>query len=154
MPSDVAYKPVEKFKEIYAGGTLTPPKFMPSFFDWLYSKGLHIVRSRQTTGSLYTIPNDYTFFITSVWGSIVADGGSNSTGTLTMVSDDNLNVLMAVKLRNSATTGGLSDCMSITYAFPVISKSGDIDILLSGTGFLCYAGLTGFLVKNSDIPSF
>jgi hypothetical protein len=68
MPPEVAYKPIEKIKKIYEGGTIQPPKFMPSFFEFLAEHGQFLIKTAYNTlGSgttgLYTVPESHTFYI-------------------------------------------------------------------------------------------
>ena len=90
MPKEVVYKPSEKFQKIYSGGTLTPPKFMPTFYEWLSRKGEQVVGTKQsfTEGDtcLYTVPVGKTLFLTSAWLSGTCDGAGIDAPTYTIFS--------------------------------------------------------------------
>ncbi|GAI14103.1 unnamed protein product, partial [marine sediment metagenome] len=46
MPKEVVYKPSEELQKIYRGGTLTPPKFIPTYYEWLSTRGKRIIKTR------------------------------------------------------------------------------------------------------------
>lgn len=151
MVLDVAYKPSEKIKPIYAGGTLTAPKFMPSLYEWLSSKGLQVIKHGNTTGTLtlYTVPVGFTLFVSSVWLSQVGTAGGNLRyGKLEVPSDIEL-ISTNIKLESSNSTQALS------YKIPVkIQENKIIRLLTPSSDTNLRAGFTGFIVKNDDIPYF
>jgi len=67
MPRHVVYKPKEKLKEI--SKVILPPKFMPSFYEWLSVKGKFITGFKSIENNdiiLYTVPANKVFYLTFV----------------------------------------------------------------------------------------
>ncbi len=83
MASFKVYTPPEKIKAIYGSGTIEPPKFMPTYYEWLRSQGQDIIKVGEInfitpTTALYTVPSDKVFFLTGIYVSI-ADGGDGGS---------------------------------------------------------------------------
>lgn len=66
MGKEVAYKPIEPVKKIYPGGTLTPPKFIPTYFEYLAINGTPIAIELNETNKTYNVPEGKILFITSI----------------------------------------------------------------------------------------
>lgn len=143
---DVAYKPVEKVGNIYAGGTLTPPKFMPSYYEWLSAKGTQITHDL-ASGS-YTVPDDMTLFLTNISLSYLATTNTGISYVRTSEFGGGF-IIVACK-------GGSDVASSIVtnYSIPLKIRSGcDISLELSQAG-TNQSIFVGFLVENADIPAF
>jgi len=148
---EVAYKPAKPIKEIYPGGTLMPAKFMPSYYEWLAAKGEQVVLGTNATAAtktVYTVPADHTLFITSTWMSCRYSGAADNTGSLYYGYYE---ILQTITINGNSTMGVAN---SVSYPSPVKLLPGTILTMTSGIGMQTYTGFAGFLVKNSDIPSF
>ena len=147
---EVAYKPLEKVGTIYTGGTLTPPKFMPSYYEWLSVRGLFVSTGGEATSGgnndIYTVPHNNTLFITYACACITADAVGFS---FTSVHTD-ANPIINVKCSTSG-----SGNLSISPIIPIKINSGEIITVTCGTNKAdAYGNFSGFLVKNADIPTF
>lgn len=65
MASYKVFKPTEKIKKLNQAGTINPPKFMPSFYEWLHANGAYITFSSDNadTAATYIVPEGYYFFL-------------------------------------------------------------------------------------------
>lgn len=137
---EVVYKPASKPKEIYAGGGITPPKFMPNFVEWLIYHGDPVIKqsSRIVAGTSNfgsAVPQGFVFLITSIsistnatYAYVSADGGNTS---LVYIHGGNL---------------------SLSFNYPLkVYPDQNITLTQSGAGS-SNAVLHGFLVKNDNIP--
>jgi hypothetical protein len=73
MASYVVPKPTEKPLKVYEGGTLTPSKYMPSYYEWLSMQGRPFCISfyddasgSDATFNLSTILKSETMYITAI----------------------------------------------------------------------------------------
>ena len=153
MPSEVVYKPVEKVKPIYAGGTLSQPKFMPTYFEFLKKHSVEVsewkVVISSTENTIYTVPANHTLFLVSASLTIVGTaGGTPRTGRI--IYRGGTKVLLNV----SIMLEGTSDTTSAAFSIPLIINSGDILQVSGANDANTTACITGFLVKNADIPQF
>ena len=151
MPSEVVYKPSEKINPIYAGGTITPPKFMPTYYEWLFKNAEIISRGGQgNTNSnldIYTVPEDSILFITSAFMSL--------TG-LVVDNRCNLNIKGKSGFLGLAVKKDLTGATSLNFNPPIRVNSTDIIQWENNTANIVFfrVGFTGFLVKHKNIPNF
>jgi len=151
MPSEVVYKPVEKIKPIYAGGTITPPKFMPTFYEWLSTKGTWVYLSTSSSGTLYTVPLDNTFFLVGasvLCRNLVASAEGDRISSLAIGTGDN-SILSA-----GCTGAKTSNSTSNSWAIPLKVPSGEVITTVTTAGATGNFKIQGFLVKNVTIPTF
>lgn len=147
MP-DIAYKPQEKLKKIYSGGTLDPPKFMPTFIEWLRTKGLRVIKNKLSTGTIYEVPEGKVLFITSIF--ITSLDSLNYGQTYVYLTDENVDTLLVA---NAFPTGSGNN--SITFSPPLgILEKEKLIVGRSNASTNATAGFTGFLVAAKDIPNF
>lgn len=151
MPSEIVYKPVGKIKPIYAGGTITPPKFMPSYYEWLGENGTQIIKykSLSAAGStiVYTVPNNQTFFLTN----LALSGDCDGVGTgYVIIERDNFVELLTLRFPSAKTTG----TQSLNFTIPLKFVSTDALRLIVSSNARGTSTATGFLVSNKDIPVF
>jgi len=166
MVDDVAYKPLEKFKPIYTGGTLTPPVFMPSYYEWLASKGTQVIESSAVAGAggstLYTVPKDHLLYITATYisGFImnVAGGAAATWGvTLTLRTKHLLRLRLGRGDNSVAPTTGYpapTSSYSVSYPIPLRIDAGYQVRIIGATDCYVAAGFVGFIVPIKDLLTF
>jgi len=148
-----AYKPTEKIKQIFMGGKFTPPKFFPTYNEWLASRGSRILRSGGYTGalgsnSIYTVPVNKTLYINYLW---------LSSSTLT-IAVGNANIILYIDatayLLNLRTNTNYNTTNSMTAScFIKINAGETIKIgVESLSSVISNGGFGGFLVNNQEIP--
>lgn len=141
MAQEKVYKPVEKVTKIYTGGTLQPPKFMPSYYEWLSTKGARIILSTATTGTLYTVPANHTLYVVTAWATV----------THTLAGYARLTISPNIMLMCWCPANA-SESISSNFNIPLKVNGGEsITYAEIGSG---HAGFTGFVVNNNDIPVF
>lgn len=157
--TDVAYKPVGKPQNIYVGGGITPPKFMPSLYEWLKFKGIQFIRyagrSADGTTSIYTVPSDSVLFITNAFLNVFCDGGgggSQAEAVFIIDNDDGNNrILNKIYQDNLALREDIAEC----YYYPLMIKpNSTLKLTTTNMSGVVQVNFKGFLVRNSDIPAF
>lgn len=162
MGSEVVYTPAEKVKKIYGSGTLQPPKFMPTYYEWLKEQGIQISKSQfyiNSYSTVYTVPEGYTLFLQS---AMLASSQNVIGATLGLVIGGNLSV--SGEAGNSALLYFMwSDVMTVsdvavgTYPYPLkISEKSSIvvgTVNFSSINQCGRATIQGFLVSNSILQS-
>lgn len=159
MPREVVYKPNEKLKPIYSGGMLSPPKFMPSYYEWLSKKGKQIIINGQgdSLGSndWYVVPENETLFITSIFLSAVDDSPGTNTSNIGLRIDDQFIINYVMSTSSVASVQKPHLIMTQSFHYPLIVKAKQtIKSTAMNSGGSFYGYFTGFLVKNRDIPTF
>lgn len=153
---EVAYKPTEKVKKIYPGGTFIPPKFTPTYYEWLASKGEVIAKNGSSTSSnftIYTVPEGKILFIFSAnmqlhYGSTT--GGASIDFTLLTVSGK----YGLLEFIYPTGTGEHHEFnISTTFPIPVKIYPGDTIVLGGGTNQQASATFTGILIDLKDFQS-
>jgi hypothetical protein len=146
MATHTVYKPTDKFKQVYTGGTLEPPKFMPSLNEWLRKKGAQKIQGGSVAVAgdygIYTVPANYSLFITSVYLDTNLAAGVQAVWFLASNTTEKIIALNGVK------------AVAISYQIPILIETKKQMVLSTlGNGLVQY-GFTGFLIKNSEIPLF
>lgn len=166
MPKHTVYTPSEKLQRIYRGGGLKPPKFYPTYYEWLASKGQQISYTKSTkkssagmvTHDLYTVPKGSTFFLTNCYlihSANITEVGGSALGYLRIPST----ILLFIEALGYGNTS-LGYSINETYLIPFKISGGDKIILYHTVieqGIVVYlltVGFKGILIKNKDIPSF
>ena len=154
MPSEIVYKPIEKVKPIYTGGTLTPPKFMPTYYEWLKNLGQQIIiNSGVPIGGfriIYTVTLNHKFFITNVWLSVSCTDGGHNVGYFTFTPNDADQSLCSV-----STYGISNNSNAVNFSIPLKFNEHVVFKIQStvATNKLT-GGFSGFLMKKINIPNF
>ena len=150
MPSTRVFKPLEKIKPIYAGGTITPPKFMPTYYEWLSNDATIVIEnSRVLSGGsavVYKVPKDHFLFITAM--TITGKTGVNEG--FCFVGDTDEILLNRIELNAND-----SEVSTINFSIP-LKVNPDIEIVVYSSVALLRAsgGIFGFLVPKTKIISF
>lgn len=154
MPREIVYKPVEKVKKIFqTSGTYAPPKFMPTYLEWLRRKGERVIQGGSVTVAgtyaTYTVPKGYTFFLTNAILGIDDSAVDRINAILLLEGSSGTRKFMSV-----SAEANTSQHITQNFSPPLELIEGE-QIL---TSFLANALITysivGFLVKNSYIPVF
>lgn len=141
--ADIAFKPIEKIGTIYAGGTLTQPKFMPSYYEWLASLSKVINESlylSTASGTVYTVPENYFFFMTNVNMSCGRSIAGLSSTALRVTGFEDSEIL-TIKI-NGAGQDTTSQSWAIPFKMPPL---GTITVTNSNNTH-CTVNIQGFLV--------
>ncbi|GAI20640.1 unnamed protein product [marine sediment metagenome] len=151
-----AYKPLEKIKKIYKGGTLIPPKFLPTYYEWLSKGGIQIIKEKHGTFmgggdvEIYKVPEDSVLFITSAWLNGLTFSVGIVGGRLSLrIKNDRLALIEFYRDDDFPTNQVLS--------FPIplrVEKNQVLDVSNNISDVAYCVGFSGFLVKNQDIPAF
>jgi hypothetical protein len=144
MASYVVPKPTAKSVKFYEGGGLQPPKYMPTFYEWINQNGKRIIQGGSITVAndygVYTVPVDYTLFLTSVYLDTNLGAAAQAVLFINPITSEKIIALNGAR------------ALSISYQIPIIIEQKKQIILSTlGNGLVQY-GITGFLVKNSEIP--
>lgn len=166
MPEDIAYKPLEEPSKIYPGGTLTPPKFLPTYFEWLKAKGIDVrgnAPKNLSSGyaTVYTRPTGYTLYLTGYNITATAMDDAMEFGEIILfVADNPVNPkysiagiqldTRALQANNTMPSGHVA--RDFTYPIKITEKY--ITIYSTSAKIAGRVHITGFLVKNADIPIF
>ena len=149
---DIAYKPIETVKKIYPGGQFTPPKFTPTFLEWLYMRGQiksgNFGGNFASTWNCYTVPDGYSFFLTSVWATLSGTGADR-------VRHHTFYVDKYYIYTSRIYFSGI--CVNVLRDFNLpIRINENCSLRFTDYNGNCEYGFGyhGFLVKNSDIPTF
>ena len=144
--AEIAYKPIEKLSKIYTGGTLTPPKFMPTLYEWLSSKGKQIfLQSGSNVNgfyTLFTVPENKILYITSAF--INAVGADSTTNYIRIKGSSYGEKVIAQAIAGNS---------SVSFSIPLKILSGVV-IEFNVNGGHTSAGFAGFLSEINDIPAF
>lgn len=159
MPRETVYKPIEKTKQIFTGGGLEPPKFMPSYLEWLFKKGesIHLVTlTFAAAETIYTVPANKTLYMTSyyVQGAIT---GAVSFVTISLWTTNLPQTHFAAQLiRYLLTTTSQGRCVVMNPSFPLkIPSKAKIIMGVSEVGkSTAFGGFAGFLVNKKDLLEF
>ena len=154
MPKETVYKPVESIKPIYAGGTITPPKFMPTYFEFLFKNAIQIIKNiTAVTGQnlIYTIPKNYRFYLTYAHVSIY---NTSPTGYGSGLIHSGSNSILRTQTGKFVSEPAPNDTITANFSYPIVFAEDEsiylnVTTLTSGT-----AVINGFLVKIGDIPTF
>jgi len=153
MNSYVVPKPTENLIKLY-NGSITPPKFMPSYYEYLRLMGEQIVAAGGVGGAgtlqaIYDVPTGYTLYITT------AEIAFN-TDTATRYGSINTAQMEIMKVTASIAAAGQKAVanMSKTFTIPIKVESGDHVYVKKGAGVNeeLYGNITGFIIINSLIP--
>lgn len=165
MTSYKVYKPTESKKgEEQLPNNLTQlekfyqgqNKFSPSFFEWLYYNSSQIrVAGQRSFGAaaltLYTVPANYTFFLTSVMANMSYVSGAAGSECYLGLNGFAANTIIHQTFPTGAPSQTLTE--SISFNYPVRVESGNnIQIVEVGGQGIIFCAITGFLVQTSLIP--
>lgn len=145
MASYKVPKPSEKPIKIYQGVGLTPPKFMPSYYEWLSTIGIWIYRYVSSTGTIYQVPSDSTFFLVAASVSIINGTLLSREAVINADSGDTPMLPAGVFLANASMTN------SNSYPIPLKFTSGSIISVGLTAGATGKFAIQGFLVKNTNL---
>lgn len=155
MPSEVVYKPSEKLNPIFPGGTLAPPKFIPTYLEWLFKDAKYMSETSSggviSTGTitLYTVPEDFELYVVSCFLECWGTAGDNR---LTLETPDHEVEFLSVVSSVVGTTANIS----ANYPYPIILPGKTVVRMVNHHARTTqYAmGITGFLIKKKNIPNF
>jgi len=119
--ADKAYKPNEKFVKIYEGGGLAPPKFMPSYYEWISARGKVVNGFKSVTDStstLYTVPENKVFFLISISMMSVNDAAISISN-----SDFEVDDVPALTIQSGKSATGVGN-ESISFSIPMRLEAG------------------------------
>lgn len=152
MAKNIAFVPTQPYKEVYGAGTPQPPKYMPTYYEWLFKQGEIIFRAMAVAGggyTLYTVPEGHTFFITSITLSANLSVAAAFGVTASIYKSTSIKYLAALYFRAVQTQN-----MSQSYNFPIICFEKEAIYVYSNDPNLdAFGTFYGFLVKNSVIPA-
>ena len=157
MPRKTVYKPIEKIKKIFIGGGLEPPKFMPSYLEWLFKKGesIHLVTLTFIAADvIYTVPKDKILYMTSyyLYGRVSADRLVTFSLWTTNLPQTHY---AAQLIRFDLWKDQQRERIVMNPSLPLKIQSGaKIIIGVSHSDGTCWCGFAGFLIKRKDIPAF
>ncbi len=124
-------------------------EFEATFSEWASDNVEQIIENRDTTGTMFDVPKNFTLFVTSAWITLMASSGANSSGFARIMVLNNTKVLLGVRARNFSTAPSpQNSSMALSFPMPIKVERGDVDFLLSGTEFRGVAGFTGFLLPK------
>lgn len=147
--AEKAYKSSEKLVKIYQGGLLIPPKFMPTYYEWLKSKGKTIIRDGSLpTGSsgLYTVPINKVFFLTSL--TITATHNNANDASYKAWIDNTDQEIITLRLRGEPDSGSLTKEFNMPLR---LNQNQRIGLSSGGFGIVTLI-IVGFEVDYNEIP--
>jgi len=162
MPPDIAYKPSgTQPKHIFPGGTLTPAKFLPSYYEWLAYIGeqkilYKIIATGTASDQIYEVPEGFAFFITSWTLCAHSDPGIVTDKYIYLtalpkvggIGFDDYKIFAGIVMHNEKINSQLSNNLSIP-----IRVNGDEQIRIAQTGDTdAIATIQGFLIEIKNIP--
>ena len=159
MPKIVVPKPSKQPKQVFLGGGSEPPKFMPSYYEWLFQKGKSIHLAVQTVTAaftIYTVPDDHILYLISYYlqGDLRTDPLMVVTFSLWTTNLPQTSYA-AQLIRFSLSKVDMSDRVIINCSLPLkIESKEQIQIGASTVDGVAWGGFAGFLVQKKDIPSF
>lgn len=127
-----------------------PPEFTKSWLEWVAeSKAEQIMRSG-TIGStqltLFTVPKNFTLFITSVWGTVRSNAVGDGIRLAVSGTADDRADFFRLFLGGVNTTEAISRDFTMPIDLPENSK---IDLAGTGTaGVSATGGFTGFILPK------
>ena len=144
METYVVPKATGKQIKTYLGGGSEPPKFMPTFYEWLREQGTQIIQGGSVTLAndygMYTVPTGYVLFINSIY----LDTNLAAAGQAIIFLAES----SAIKLI------ALNGARAVTIEYPIpLQLPGKKQLVLStlAAGLVQY-GFSGFLIEKSLIP--
>lgn len=149
--ADIAYKSSEKQPKIFTGGALTPPKFSPSFFEWLSVRGKLISGFKSIENAeevLYTVPTGKIFFLLGISLASANDALLLSLPTLDLRIDS-----IPIATVSCGKLDGANGNMAMSFSIPItirttqklIIESNRADCWLRGT-------YLGYEIDEKDVP--
>jgi len=114
--------------------------FFPSFAEWASDGNIEqVIRSVTTEGIIFTVPANFTLFITNAWISArIPLGGSFS----------NINISNQTSFLNLDCDDGNVNSISMGYKMPVVVHSGDFIQVGTGGVNTTRAGFVGYLLPK------
>lgn len=126
MGKEVVYKPIEKFKKIYAGGGLTQPNFIASFYEWLMQNGNpYQISYFTTTGVEGSVTEDFIFIITNINMSVYEDTADYAGSVGLKIKNFSWNLYVLGKNAKN---------LNINLNFPIIITKSDLLEFTHGAG--------------------
>ena len=156
---EVAYTPPQEQKTIYEGGALTPPKFTPTYYEWLVSKSEQVKRIGQissvgTTTTLFTVPDNFTLFITHLWISAVGDSPAGADrGFATFKIGEGDTSIFGCGVDHHGTVATSIGNAFIALTMPIKMNQKEVLKMIKFDLFAgqVLGGFMGFLVSQRDL---
>lgn len=153
MPKIVVPKSREKLPKKFLGGGLTPPQFMPSYYEWIRKHSQQVLEfDYEAFGgaaeiNLYTVPDDYIFYLTDMQMILLHTGVAGLSEIYFMIAGEGKFMLTNYLAREL-------NLNTLSFRIPLEFKEKEIlKIIRAGIEPSIYGGfIKGFLVKKSMIP--
>lgn len=115
-------------------------EFFPTFREWVADGNAdQIIRSRTSEGTLFSVPSNFTLFITSAWLSAnVVLGGTFS----------NMNISNRVSFLGVDCPADQVSSTTANYSMPIIAHEGEDIIIGTGGVNTTRGGFAGFLLPK------
>lgn len=123
-------------------------EFFPTFQEWLGDGNVEQVTRfafiNGTTNSFFTVPNNFTLFITSIWmsGNCAAAGAAQRDAQLDLGDDSK--IILGLRI----TGAGTNQSNSLNYTMPLKVETGRVVRLSSDANFAVSCGFQGFLLPK------
>lgn len=150
MPKETVYKPIAKIKEITQ--SILSPKFMPTYYEWLFRGAEQIIRAERTNTNkiLYTVPANKILYIISCYST--QDTTDSAYSVLYIDSDLNKPL---IEFRAGSQTDNSVTAVSYNFMIPIILREKQkIGMYVQGITVMISAGFVGFLIDKRKIPEF
>lgn len=112
---------------------------------------INIIRNSTSSGTLFVVPSDRDFFITSVFVTATAVNGDGGTNTITVTPQDGASQVLASvdAVSGTVATEGTSAANNMGLAFPKpIKLKGATSIVTSKGSTTGTFGITGYTVDK------
>lgn len=146
-------KSIKVYKATSTGkGTYQPPTSITNQNLSIYSLNSEQIAGQggasSATTTLYTVPADYTFFVTLLQIEVI---NANGGGLIRERGRILLNGQVVIRLYTGATAES-TESEALSFGIPFILHSGEtIQLLSESAAGLTQGSYAGFLVKNADL---
>lgn len=114
--------------------------YVVDFKDWAADGNIEqVILYRSSEGTLYTVPKNYTLFITSCYLS----AHSTAARTFTSINLSDRVVIFGLNLIQNTTAEG-----SISFPMPIRANSGEAILMNTGGVNSTFGGIHGFLLPS------
>ncbi len=112
----------------------------PTFAEWAADGNIEqVIRSRTSEGVIFTVPQNFTLFITNAWiSATIPLGGSFS----------NMNISDQTSFLNLDCDDGNTNTIFASYSMPVVVHAGDFVQVGTGGVNTTRAGFVGYLLPK------
>lgn len=117
-----------------------PVEFVRSWIEWTSENRQQIIRTAFSPGTLFTVPDNNTLWITSAYVS--ANNSTVGDQAVTLSITNNFQILR-MRIQNTADSNSLSS----SFPMPIKVEEGQV-IALSSNATNSTAGFTGFIVPK------